>query len=92
VTHEVGKFDVDLAAPNAFDDMQIRATDARTANANDHVHRARNLRVCHILVFDELFRRQFFIKGMEHRGFHLFISPVGDFFIFWLQRERHLTS
>jgi hypothetical protein len=29
---------------------------------------------------------------MEHRGFHLFISPVGDFFIFWLQRERHLTS
>ena len=36
VTHDVWEFDVNLAAPNAFDDMQIRATDARTANANDH--------------------------------------------------------
>jgi hypothetical protein len=62
--------------------MQICATDTRTANANDHVHRARNLRVRHVLVFDKLFRRQFFIKGMEHRGFHLFISPVGGFYFF----------
>src|SRR6266404_6742436 len=43
MTHDVRKFDVNLTAPNAFDNMQICATDARTADTYDHVHRARNL-------------------------------------------------
>src|SRR6478736_7773817 len=86
VPHDVRKFDVDLAAPNSFDNMEICATDARTADADDHIHRARNLRVCHLLVFDKLLCRQLFIKGMEHRGFHLFISPPRWFFMLWLWR------
>jgi hypothetical protein len=40
MAHDVGKLDVNLAAPNAFDDMQVGATDARAANAHDDVHRA----------------------------------------------------
>ena len=75
MAHDVREFYVNLAAPNAFDDMQIRATNARTADPHDHVCRARNFRIRYVFISDELFCRQFFIERMEHSGFHLLVSP-----------------
>jgi hypothetical protein len=79
VTHDVGQSDVDLAAPNAFDDMQVGSTNAGAADPHHHIRRARNFRICYIFVFDELFCRQLLIKCMENRGFHLFVSPLKNF-------------
>ena len=50
-------------------------TNARAADPHDHICRAANFRISHIFVFDELFCRQLFIECMEHRGFHLLVSP-----------------
>ena len=37
VPHDVGEIDVDLAAPNALDNVQIGAADAGAADAHDDV-------------------------------------------------------
>src|SRR5262249_9633976 len=77
MAHNVRKLDVNLAAPDALDDMQISAADARAADAHDNVHRAGDLGVGHILVSDELLRRQLFIECMENRSLHS--SPPKNF-------------
>ena len=48
MAHDIGKLDVDLAAPDAFDDMQVGAANARAADAHDDVGRAGDFRICHI--------------------------------------------
>jgi hypothetical protein len=40
VPHDVGKPDVDLAPPDALDDVQIGTTDAGATDAHDDVRRA----------------------------------------------------
>ena len=70
VAHDVWKLDVDLAAPDALNDVQIGATDAGTTDAHDHVHRARDLRVSYVIELDELLRRQLLVELMKHRRFH----------------------
>src|SRR5262245_62918826 len=74
VPHDVGQIDVDLAAPDALDDMEIRAADPRAADANDHLRGAANRRVRDILVFDKLLRRQLFVVCVQDSRFH-FMPP-----------------
>ena len=61
VTHDVGEIDVDLAAPNAFDDVQIGAADTSAPDSHDHVGRAVDFRVREVLVFDELLGGQLLV-------------------------------
>src|SRR5215510_12974804 len=89
MAHDVGKLDVDLAAPDALDNMQVGAADTRAPDAYDYVHRAGDLGVGHILVADEFLRRQLFIECMENRGLHP--SPPKNFFA-WARRAHSSLS
>ena len=70
VAHNVGKLDVHLGAPDAFDHMQVGAADARAADLDDHIRRAGDFGIGHIFVSDKLFGRQRFVECVEHCRFH----------------------
>jgi len=77
VAHDVGERHLDLAAPDALDDVQVGAADAGAANAHDHVGRCGDARVGHVLIVDELVAGERLIIGFEHCCFHTFVPRRG---------------
>src|ERR1700722_17288057 len=71
VAHDVGKIDVDLAAPDTLDDVQVSAAHAGSADPDDHLRRTVNSRVRDVLVFDELSGGQLLVVGMENGSLHV---------------------
>ena len=74
--HNIGQVNVGLLAPDAFDDMKIRAADAGTADSYDYIRGGFDTRIDDIFVGDEFLGGQRLVVLMENGGFHL---PVPSF-------------
>ena len=71
VAHDVREIDFDLVAPNAFDDVEIRAAYPGAADTDNDIRRARDLRVRRIFVFHEVLSRQRLVISMQNGRFHI---------------------
>src|ERR1700730_10625833 len=71
VTHDVGEIDLNLAAPNAFDDVQVGSTHAGATDPYNDIRRSTNLRIGHVFVRDEFLARQLLVISVENGGFHV---------------------
>jgi hypothetical protein len=71
VTHDVGEIDLNLAAPNAFDDVQVGPTHAGATDPYNDIRRSANLRIGHVFVRDEFLPAQLLVVRMEDSGLHV---------------------
>jgi hypothetical protein len=70
MAHDIGQLDIDLAAPDSFDHMQVGAADPGSADAHDHIGGPCDLRVGYVLVPDKFLGCQLFIKCVEYCSLH----------------------
>ncbi len=70
MTHDIRELDIDLAAPDAFDDVQVGAANAGAADTHDNVCGFDNAGIGDVLVAHEFGAAKFFVECMQHRCFH----------------------
>ena len=70
MTHDVRKLDVDLAAPDAFDHVQVSTTHPSTTNAHDDVCGVLYLRVGHVFVAHKRVARERLVVLVQYSSFH----------------------
>src|ERR1700760_102584 len=71
MTHDVWEIDLDLATPNAFDDVQVGSAHASAPDAHNDVRGLANLGIGHVFVFDKFLGRQRLVIGVEDGGLHV---------------------
>src|SRR5271163_1600751 len=71
VTHDVREIHLDLAAPNAFDDVQVSSTYAGAPDPHNDIRWFVYLGVRHVFVRDEFVSRQRLIVRVEDGGLHV---------------------
>jgi hypothetical protein len=71
VAHNVGEINLNLAAPNAFDDVQVGSTHAGAADPYNDIRRLTNLRIGHVFVCDEFLPAQILVVRVQDGGLHV---------------------
>src|ERR1700722_7481236 len=71
VTHDVREIDLNLGAPDAFDDVQVGSAHTSAPDPYNNIRWLVNLGIRHVFVLDEFLGRQLLVVRVEDGSLHV---------------------